>query len=78
MGTLVIEGLDKRLLDDLARLAERNSITVELQVKRLLEQAMVRRDRSDLVARAEDIAAMTPKGVAQTDSILLLREDRDR
>ncbi|HMK90072.1 MAG TPA: hypothetical protein VK446_10635 [Methylocystis sp.] len=27
---------------------------------------------------AEKIAAMTPKDVVQTDSVLLLREDRDR
>ncbi len=78
MGTLVIEDVDKGLLDGLVRLAERNSITVEQQAKRLLEQAMVRRDRSELAERAEAIAAMTPKGVAQTDSVLLLRENRNR
>jgi hypothetical protein len=34
--------------------------------------------RRQLIARAEGIAAMTPIGVRQTDSVELLREDRMR
>ncbi len=30
------------------------------------------------VESADRIAAMTPKGVVQSDSVILLREDRDR
>lgn len=78
MTTLLIENLDEGFLDDLVRLAGRNNITVEQQAKRLLEQAMLRADRSVLLERAEAIAAMTPKDVSQTDSVLLLREDRNR
>lgn len=33
---------------------------------------------SERAARARRIAEMTPKGVVQTDSTLLIREDRDR
>jgi antitoxin FitA len=33
---------------------------------------------SERAARARQIAAMTPKGIEQTDSTLLIREDRDR
>ena len=46
--------------------------------KRLLADALRVRERSDLVARLETIAALTPSGVAQTDSLDMLREDRGR
>ena len=76
--TLVIEDIGDGLLDDLGRMAERSGLTVDSLAKRLLADALRVRERSDLVARLEAIAALTPSGVAQTDSLDMLREDRGR
>jgi hypothetical protein len=35
-------------------------------------------DREERLRSADAVAAMTPKGVVQTDSTLLIREDGDR
>ena len=78
MGRLVIEEVDETLIDGLVRLAATNSLSVEEQAKTLLERSLARHDRSDLIRRAEAIAALTPKGVPQTDSVQFLRQDRDR
>ena len=34
--------------------------------------------RDEILARLDAVAAMTPKDVKQTDSVMLLREDRER
>lgn len=78
MGRIVLEGIDDVVIDRLARLAESNSTSLEEQVRSLLAQATPRPDRQNLVRLAEAIAAMTPADVVQTDSVALLREDRDR
>lgn len=41
-------------------------------------EAAARPSRKSFLELADRIAAMTPKGVAQTDSADLIREDRDR
>lgn len=51
--------------------------TVEQEAAEALRVA-TRPSAAELLARADAIAAMTPKGVEQTDSVILLREDRDR
>lgn len=78
MGRIVVEEVDEVVIDALARLAASNSNSVEEQVRTLLAQSVPRSSRQDLVRRAEAIAAMTPKGVMQTDSTLLLRQERHR
>lgn len=76
MGELAI---DDRLLARISAMAAATGLPVEKQVEILLEDGIVRwGDRQNLVAELDRIAAMTPKGVAQTDSVKLLREDRDR
>ena len=78
MGRIVLDGIDDVVIDRLARLAESNSTSLEEQVRTVLAQVTPRPDRRDLVRLAEAIAAMTPAGIVQTDSVALLREDRDR
>jgi len=76
MGTLAISDA---LLEKIAAMASTSAISVEKQVEILLEDGIVRwGSRQDLVAELDRIAAMTPKDVVQTDSVVLLREERDR
>ena len=76
MATLAISD---ELFERVARMARARHLPVERQVEELLEEAVGRRSRSDNLRHMFDsIASMTPKGVAQTDSAELLREDRNR
>ena len=78
MGTIMLRDVDDEVLRSIGVLAEHTGVSVGDQAKHMLNDAVQVRDRRDLVARLEAIAAMTPKGVLQTDSTDLLREDRDR
>jgi hypothetical protein len=52
---------------------------VEEQVEKILADVVDLRARRRLRAESADrIAAMTPRGAPQTDSVVLLREDRNR
>ena len=79
MTQLILEHLDDAVIAKLAELARGNRLSVEEQAQRLLNEAvdMVDRRRRRL-ENADRIAAMTPKEIVQTDSTILLREDRDR
>lgn len=73
--------LDKEVTKELMRIANDKLELSELkgrkqQLKDKIAKLQVR-DRS-LIDIANAIAALTPKGVPQTDSAILLREDRDR
>ena len=75
--------IDKIAVDDatLARLAEkarRNGRTIQEEAAEALRLASGALPSDEFVRRAEAIAAMTPKNVRQTDSTLLIREDRDQ
>ena len=78
MTTIVLTDVDDVLIERLRLLASVKHRTVEQQARVMLEEAthaMAKPHRAE-IARA--IAAMTPQGVRQTDSVVLLREDRDR
>ncbi len=79
MTQIVLNHIDDAVIAKLAELARGNHLSVEEQAQRLLVEAvdMVDRRRRRLEI-ADRIAAMTPKGIVQTDSTILLREDRDR
>jgi hypothetical protein len=64
----------RRLEDD----ARRNGHTVAQEVARRVEVDTKRLSRDDLLAWSKRIRAMTPRDIPQTDSLTLLREDRDR
>ncbi|MCO6051143.1 hypothetical protein NGM99_15265 [Mesorhizobium sp. RP14(2022)] len=80
METLTIPDLDEQTFSSLQEQAQRDGKSVEQEAADLIRQGLRRKawDPVALVAEAKRIQAMTPKGVKQTDSALLLREDRDR
>ena len=78
MATVTIRNLDDRILKKLKARAKANKRSLQAELHELLtnvvkENEQMRRFR----AKAQRIAAMTPD-VPQTDSALLIREDRDR
>ncbi|MHC8509657.1 MAG: FitA-like ribbon-helix-helix domain-containing protein [Rhodospirillales bacterium] len=79
MATLTIRNLDDDVALRLKEEAKRNGRSVEAEVRQLLIQRFPhqRRTREEAIAAIERFAEKT-KGVEHTDSVLLLREDRDR
>ena len=79
MGDVVIKLEDATVLAALSEMAKAHNQTLESEIQHLLQKAVKDRAwRLDLLRRAQTITDMTPKSVAQTDSTLLIREDRDR
>jgi hypothetical protein len=79
VAQLVLSRIDDQILARLSELANANRISVQEQAERILTDALDSHARRRLrVESAARISAMTPKDVAQTDSVVLLREDRDR
>jgi hypothetical protein len=77
MAQLLIDHIDESMAAKLADLAAANRLSVEEQARRLLSDAVEMVDRRRLrLTLADRIAAMTPNDIAQTDSAILLREDR--
>ena len=79
MGAISIRGMDDGLVEEISRLAEANRHSLEHEVVSLIQDGLrTRARRRELADDLDRIAAMAPKGVQQTDSVELLREDRDR
>lgn len=79
MATVTIRNLDDGVVARLKAQAKANNRSLEGEAREILTQRANTTWRgAELLARADRIAAMTPKGVTQTDSVDLLREDRDR
>ena len=79
MNERVTIDIDSEMLKALARRAERHGHSISDEVREIILATVRKRlDAEAFVRRAEEIAAMTPKGVRQTDSTLLVREDRER
>lgn len=73
--------LDDAALDALNRLARAHGRSIDEEARAIVTDRVVVRAPmipADAVRRAREIRAMTPKGVVQTDSVALIREDRDR
>ena len=78
MGNLTIRNLDDRVIDALKARAKANQRSLEAEVRYLLTQRVDRRVRmADFRERSAQIARMSA-GTPQTDSVELLREDRER
>jgi hypothetical protein len=76
MGKLAI---DDELLEEVAAAAKARGVSSESFARALLLEGLRGRESNKTVRELmEAIAAMTPRGVEQTDSVELLREDRDR
>ncbi len=82
METLTISTLDDDTIGALRQQAERGGRSVEQEAADLIRKGLGEPkpgwDRKAMLAEADRVAAMTPKGVKQTPSEVLLREDRDR
>jgi len=67
------------LVRELAAFAEEHGVSIDQQAESWLRESL-RRHASGRKLKAifAEIAAMSPEGVAQTDSVELLRELRDR
>ena len=79
MGTVTIRNLDDGVVKKLKAAAKENHRSLEAELREILSNEVRHREKMrQFRAEADRIAAMTPKGVKQTDSALLIREDRDR
>ena len=78
MANVTIRNLDDAVVEEIKRQARQNNRSCEAEMREILSNAMrMRKRKQEFLARADRIAAMTPD-VPQTDSALLIREDRDR
>ena len=78
MATLVLREIDERTVEALSVRAKANSRSVEAEAGAILTQEIARaRAGLGKWEAALRIAEMTPNGISQTDSVKMLREDRD-
>ena len=90
MGDLTIRDLDDRIIDLLTAQAEANRRSLEEEIRHLLTQGVEQESRylrtrqmgraeriSDFRERTRQLVSLTA-GSRQSDSVDLLREDRDR
>ncbi|MCW5679301.1 MAG: hypothetical protein KIT00_03430 [Rhodospirillales bacterium] len=77
MANLTIRNVDDDVVAVLRSRAKNNNRSLEAEIRQMLIEAARGKKKVDLVELADRIAAMTPN-VPQTDSVELLREDRDR
>ncbi len=78
MGYIDRIPVDTATLAALEQKAHEHGTTLEEEAGELIRQGVRRRSKAEILARLDAIAAMTPKDVKQTDSAILLREDRNR
>ena len=78
MGTLTVRNLDDRVIERLKAQARENQRSLEGEIRHLLTERVDRRHRlAEFRERTRELASMTA-GTPQTDSVTLLRNDRDR
>jgi len=78
MNAITIGKLSGRALKIIAERARAHRTTIEDEVAEIVELAVRAPQTPDWrVVSADRIAAMTPSGVEQSDSTLLIREDRE-
>ena len=78
MARLTIGDLDDHVLDRLQERARANQRSLEGEIRHVLTERVNPRSRIvQFRERVEQIASLTA-GTPQTDSVALLREDRDR
>jgi antitoxin FitA len=76
MGQLTVDDIDDEVIARLRRRAERRGRSLEQELREILAAAS-EPSREEMVAVIDRIRAMTPRDRPQTDSTLLVREDRD-
>lgn len=79
MANVTIRNLDDEVVKTLKAQAKSHNRSFEAELRQVLtEAAELRKQREMFRKQAERIRKMTPKDRVQTDSVELLREDRDR
>ena len=73
MASLTIRKLDDGIIDRLKERARTRGCSLESELRDLLAQSSRQPLILDPLAEADRIAAMTPRDVPQTDSVVLLR-----
>ncbi|MGE0748414.1 MAG: plasmid stabilization protein [Rhodospirillales bacterium] len=76
MAQVIVRNLDDKVVDALKCRAELHGHSLEQELRDVLTKA-ARLTPQEKLALSRRIRAMTPKGVRQTDSAVLIREDRD-
>jgi antitoxin FitA len=79
MGQVLIRNLDDEIIAAYREAAERNNRSLEAELREALRRLRPKTnaERGHLLELSRRIRAMTPKGVKQTPSELLIGEDRD-
>ena len=77
MPTLTIRNVETKVVAALKRRARLNKRSLESELRMIIGDAALL-DHDFVLSEMRRISAMTPKDRSQTDSVLLLREDRDR
>ena len=78
MGAIEKIAVDNATLAKLEQSALAHGRSVEEEAAELLRLATNAPSRIGILRRFDEIAALTPKGVEQTDRTVLVREDRNR
>ncbi len=78
MAILTIRNLEDGVVRRLKSKAKARGRSLEADLREILHHEARRLTGREARRLVDRIAAMTPKGAKQTDSVALLREDRDR
>ena len=78
MPTLTIRNVDARVVKRLKARAKSHNRSLEAELREVVTTQAGRPTIEEIIAEADRIAAMTPKGAEQVDSTDLIREERDR
>jgi plasmid stability protein len=76
MARVLVRNLDEQVVAALRRKAELHGRSLEQELWVALTMA-ARLSREERVALARRIRGLTPAGVTQTDSVEMIRQDRD-
>lgn len=78
MGSLTIRNLDDHVIQALKAEAKANDRSMEAEARRALTERFDRIQRMVEFRKRMDALSRLTEGIPQTDSVELLREDRDR
>jgi plasmid stability protein len=76
MATITIRNTDDKLVEHLKERAEQHHRSLESEVRQILADSAEKMTRDEFIQLSNRLRVMTPKG-PQTDSAVLIREDRD-
>lgn len=77
MAQVIVRNLNESVVAALKRKAELHGRSLEQELREILSAA-TRLTKDDRILLSKRIRAMTPAGVAQTNSAKFIREDRDQ